>query len=258
MNATYDEELAFEVRSTATGFRLYHPARGCYLATTFRSFKSNAALSSNDSMLHELHSELEVSCVQLANEQASTFYVIEGGQILFINRHSIIWLTDFNLVGYHQNQNRALSWLARFVDESSLVQAFRRGVAIMATMRRLYVFRKDYHGLQDVPVELLRNSAAHHSEIVSSLPSMLLSGLLPAVSFAALALHKQRLRQSRRFWSSLRGQGLLILAITMLVHRLGDSSIDGLEYIMCSRCAVILMTCVICYPSRNNCRLDTC
>lgn len=78
MSPTYNEEVVFDVRDIADGFRLYHPKRACYLSTTFKSFPDYTASNINDSLLHELQSELEVSCVQLPNERASTIYNVEG------------------------------------------------------------------------------------------------------------------------------------------------------------------------------------
>lgn len=78
MSPTYSEDVVFDVRDIANGFRLYHPKHACYLSTTFKSFPDHAASRINDSLLHELQSELEVSCVQYPNEQASTLYTVEG------------------------------------------------------------------------------------------------------------------------------------------------------------------------------------
>lgn len=78
MARTYDDDGILEVREIVSGFRLYHSKRDCFLATTFRSFPDYDGLKLNDTMLHELRAEFEVSCVQLASAQASTFYIVDG------------------------------------------------------------------------------------------------------------------------------------------------------------------------------------
>ncbi|KAK5675699.1 hypothetical protein LTS10_011799 [Elasticomyces elasticus] len=58
---TYNAEIVFVVReiNIQGEFRLYHPARGCFLATTFRSFSDIVGLRANDSIVRELRTEFE-------------------------------------------------------------------------------------------------------------------------------------------------------------------------------------------------------
>ncbi|KAK4891849.1 hypothetical protein LTR27_009548 [Elasticomyces elasticus] len=139
---TYSDGLAFDIREIGNegDFRLYHPARGCFLATTFRSFPDLVGLRANDTVLRGLRSELEISCVQHAHERASTLHVIEG---------------------YHPQHTSSASWLSSSLSDHVVVRQLRKGLAIMASIKRLRTFRSTYPALQDAPAELVAKHSAH-------------------------------------------------------------------------------------------------
>lgn len=241
MSTEYNEDTVFDFRHVAEGFRLYHIERNCYLATTFQSFPDYSALESNDSMLHELHSELEVSCVQYASKQASTFYVIEGKP-----RSRSSESTFLMFAGYHEHPGEQVTWLPKLMSASPLRHHFSKGIAIIATILRLHEFRKIYREWQDIPQELLARQTLHSAGTNLPVLSLLLSGVLPAMSIASLAFYKQRTNQSATFWSSHKGQQILLLSGIWFVHRLHDGSLGELEYIMCSRCVLFAVSAILC------------
>ncbi|CZT24375.1 uncharacterized protein RCC_10100 [Ramularia collo-cygni] len=209
MSPTYNaEDAVFRVMHTAKGFQLYHPQQKCYLATTFRSFPNYVGI--NDTMLHEVHLELEVACVQQANSRASTLYIVDGYQDLILDQsESLLQPLEYHL---------------------------KRGAAVIESMRRLATFRKLHHYLQDTPDELLHKPCRE-----SEVSTPLLTVVIPVLLIIALCLFRQRTGKSLEFWSSRRGQQLCLLFALFMMH-----TVDGSCSSQCSKCLTLCVFAALC------------
>lgn len=203
MSQDYTRDSIWQLQMNREGLRFYHPVHGCFLATTFRTFPDYDGEKMLDSMLHQLHLDLETTCTLSPNLESSTFYIVDG-RPKEAEAVALIWPWSMRVLG------SVISWYWGTT---------RKGLQILLAMVRLHRFRSTHGHHQDLPTVFkakLAESGRLHEHPFSE------AGLIKTflVGLASITLYKQRYKSSLEYWSSTAGQLSQLLGLAVILHHL--------------------------------------
>lgn len=192
--------------ATNSGFRVYHPLAGCYLATTYRQIPHWGGHPASHSVSEQLYLEIEVACSTTPNHDASTFWPVDG----FFEPGPTT----------EASASRGQYHLPR-----ALYDRIIGTVEILRGMYSLHRFRTLYPDLQDFPVAW---NVDPKGEFLWRTLLALLVSILGLIGYR----HRYASRSAEREKGASRGNGRRLLCVGYLSLRLalGQASRWGVSF----------------------------